>query len=207
MAWEAKQLPYTSLDGLSERQIAEHYKLYQAYVNKQNEIHQKLNATDWSKAIGQANPTWSEARGLKVEESFSLNAIRLHEAYFFGLGGDGEPSGEAAKLIEMDFGSIEDWKNEMTAEGLSARGWVVCAFDWSLGCASNFVCDAHNLYCIWNATPLLALDVYEHAYFLDYGTNRKQYLSAWWRNLNWDYVNQLISQYGIMQYHQEHKAA
>ncbi|MCL5291353.1 MAG: superoxide dismutase [Actinobacteria bacterium] len=207
MAWEARPLPYKSLDGLSERQISEHYKLYQGYVNKQNEIHSTLNNVDWSQALPQANATYSEVRELKVEESFALNAIKLHEGYFLSLGGNGQPSGDAVKLIEMDFDSLDEWKNEFMTEGVCSRGWVICAYDWTFGCLSNYICDAHNLYNIWNSTPLVILDVYEHAYFADYGTNRKDYMNAWWNNLNWDHINSVIQNYGIMEYHVKHKAA
>ncbi|MCL4499146.1 MAG: superoxide dismutase [Chloroflexi bacterium] len=190
MPWQAKPLPYKSLNGLSERQIAEHYKLYEGYVKKFNEIETKLNNVNWS----DANSTYSEVRELKIEESFALNAIKLHEGYFFSFGGNGQPSGNAVKLIEMDYGSIDGWKNQMFAEGVAARGWVVCAYDWSRACVENFVCDAHNLYNIWNATPLVILDVYEHAYFADYGTSRKEYISAWWNNLNWDIIGSVVAE-------------
>lgn len=204
MPWTAQPLPYASLNGLSERQISEHYKLYEGYVNKQNEIETRLNNVDWS----QANATFSEARELKVEESFSLNAIRLHEAYFNGLGASGEqPTGDVQTLLEADFGSVDNWKTEFLAEGIAARGWVVCAFDWATGCLRNFVADAHNLYNIWNCTPIIVLDVYEHAYFADYGTNRKEYLQSWLQNINWSHINSLISDYGIMQNHTKHEAA
>ncbi|MHB0975882.1 MAG: superoxide dismutase [Candidatus Aquicultorales bacterium] len=206
MPWEAKKLPYKSLDGLSERQISEHYKLYEGYVNKWNEIQTMLQNVDWSKA----NSTYSEVRELKVEESFALNAIKLHEAYFMSLGGNGSPSGDAIKMIEKDYGSVDRWKTQIMAEGVAARGWVVCAYDWSQACIENFVCDAHNLYAVWNATPLIVLDCYEHAYFADYGTNRKEYLEAWWKNLNWDFISNVITETDMLKHFEQygqHRAA
>ena len=77
------------------------------------------------------------------------------------------------------------------------RGWAWAAYDWDEGRLVNYVGDAQNTFPIWNATPLVALDVYEHAYFLDYQTDRASYIEAFFRNLDWGVVNGWLASYGI----------
>ena len=102
-----------------------------------------------------------------------------------------------ATLIRRDFGSIDDWRADLKASGMAGRGWAWTAYDWDEGRLFNYVGDAQNTYPIWNATPLVALDVYEHAYFLDYRTDRASYIDAFFDNLDWNVVNGWITQYGI----------
>ena len=113
------------IEGLSGKQLSEHYKLYEGYIKKANEIREKMAAVDKSLA----NATYSEVGELKRQESFALNGIKLHEAYFGVMGGDGKPSGLIEEEIIRDFGSFEAWKEDVVAAGLSARGWVVLAHD------------------------------------------------------------------------------
>jgi Fe-Mn family superoxide dismutase len=183
---EAKPLTYKSLQGLSEKQIAEHHDvLYVGYVKKTDEIREKLKTVDLTKA----NATSSELRALKLEEGFAVNGVRLHEGYFAAMGGQGgKASGNLLKMIEADFGSYEKWEAEFKALGLCARGWVVLAYDWEDMKLHNFLCDAHNQGGVWGCSTILILDVYEHAYFLDYGTKRKDYIETFMKNLNWKFV-------------------
>ncbi|MDO8672323.1 MAG: Fe-Mn family superoxide dismutase, partial [Dehalococcoidia bacterium] len=136
-----------------------------------------------------ANATFSPYRELKVEEGFALDAVKLHELYFDNLGGPGgRPTGKALSLIERDFGSYEAWEADLKAAGISARGWVVTAYDLEDGQLHNFICDVHNQGGIWSAIPIVVLDVYEHAYFVDYGTRRAAYLDAFVANLDWETI-------------------
>jgi len=179
---EIKNLPFKELSGISPKTIEIHWgKLYQGYVKKWQEIQEKLRNADRSSA----NATFSDLRELKVEETFAANAVILHEAYFDVLGGDGAVKGEIAEKIKGDFGSFEAWQEEFKALGLSSRGWVVLAFDFNEGRLRNYIADSHNSYGIWGASPVLVLDVYEHAYFVDYGADRKSYIEAFFQNLNW----------------------
>src|SRR3954454_15934280 len=151
------------LDGISSDTIAAHYKLYQGYVNKRNEILEKLAAVD----LDAANQVYSEFRVLKVELSFAIGGIKNHEIYFEHLGGaGGDPEGLTGRLIERDFGSAAGWRRDLKASGMAGRGWAWTAYDWDEGRLFNYVGDTQNTFPIWNATPLVALDVYEHAYFL-----------------------------------------
>jgi Fe-Mn family superoxide dismutase len=182
------------LDGISRASVEAHYKLYQGYVNKRNEILGKLAAAD----AGSANQVYSELRALKVDLSFAVGGIKNHEVYFEHLGGDGgDPTGAIGDLIKRDFGSAEAWRADLKATGMAGRGWAWTAYDWDEGRLFNYIGDAQNTYPIWNATLLVALDVYEHAYFLDFQTDRGAYIDKFFDNLDWGVVNAWVSEYRI----------
>jgi Fe-Mn family superoxide dismutase len=182
------------LDGISRESVEAHYRLYQGYVGKRNEIMRRLGDVD----LGAANQIFSELRGLKLELSFAVGGIKNHEVYFEHLGGDGgAPKGAIGKLIERDFGSADAWREDLKATGLAARGWAWTAYDWDEGRLFNYLGDSQNTFPIWNATPLVALDVYEHAYFMDFGTDRASYIEAFLANLDWGVVDGWVGQYGI----------
>jgi Fe-Mn family superoxide dismutase len=182
------------LEGISRVTIEAHYRLYQGYVAKRNEILGRLATAD----LGAANQVYSEVRSLKVDLTFAVGGIKNHEVYFDHLGGSGgDPSGPIRGLIEREFGSIDAWRLDLKATGMAARGWAWTAYDWDERRLFNYVGDAQNTFPVWNATPLVALDVYEHAYFLDYQTDRATYIDAFFANLDWDVVNGWIGVYGI----------
>jgi Fe-Mn family superoxide dismutase len=182
------------LDGISREAVEAHYKLYEGYVSKRNEILGKLAEVD----LSAGNQVYSELRGLKVELSFAVGGVKNHEIYFEHLGGEGgDPTGLIGDLIERDFGSVDDWRADLTATGMAGRGWAWTAYDWDEGRLFNYIGDAQNTFPIWNATPLVALDVYEHAYFLDYRTDRASYIEAFFNNLDWTTVNDWASSYQI----------
>jgi Fe-Mn family superoxide dismutase len=187
---EIKELPFKTLNGISQKAIDIHWgKLYQGYVKKWQEIQEKLKAVD----LSQANATFSELRELKVEQTFAANAVLLHEAYFDILGGDGQPAGKITEALAKDYGSFENWLAHFKALGLAARGWVVLAYDFNDGTLKNYIADAHNLYAVWGAAPLIVLDVYEHAYFIDFGSDRKSYIETYFKNLNWQKIEKKFS--------------
>jgi len=193
---DIKPLKFKQLSGLSEKQISEHHDvLYAGYVKKINEIRTKLESVNKD----DVNATFSDFRELKVEESFALNGVKLHEGYFDNLGSNGRPQGKIIELIKEDFGSLENWDKDFRACGIAARGWVILAFDLDSKKLHNFICDAHNSYGIWNCIPLLIMDVYEHAYFLDYATARKKYIDVFMQNINWQFVNSLVEKYKIVE--------
>jgi superoxide dismutase, Fe-Mn family len=182
------------LDGISRESVEAHYKLYEGYVAKRNEILGKLGEID----LSTANQVYSEIRALKVELSFAVGGIKNHEIYFEHLGGDGgDPDEAVGALIERDFGSADAWRADLKASGMAGRGWAWTAYDWDEQRLFNYVGDAQNTFPIWNATPLVALDVYEHAYFLDYRTDRASYIDAFFHNLDWETVNEWVGTYGI----------
>jgi Fe-Mn family superoxide dismutase len=190
-----EQLKYAKLDGMSERQLKEHHDvLYASYIKKIDEIEEKLKKAD----LVTANATSSDLRSLKIEETFALNGVKLHEGYFENMKEGGSAAqGAILTLIERDFGSYEHWLEEFKALGLASRGWVVLAYDLDEKRLKNIVCDTHNQGGVWNAIALFIVDVYEHAYFIDYATARKAYIEAFFKNINWEYVNSRIALYGI----------
>ena len=109
----------------------------------------------------------------------------------------GEPTGSFGARVKRDFGSVDAWRSDLKATGMAGRGWAWTAYDWDEGRLFNYIGDAQNTFPVWNATPLVALDVYEHAYFLDYQTDRASYIEAFFDNLDWDVVNGWVDQYGI----------
>ncbi len=188
---EVKPLKYTELPGLSKRQLSEHHDvLYAGYVKKYNEIIEKIATTD----LTTANGTYSEIRELFVEKNFALNAIKLHESYFDNM--TDKPvqlEGTVKRLIEERWGSVEKWQDEFIALGISARGWVVLAFDYNLGTLENYIYDMHNQGGVADTELVLVMDVYEHAYFLDYATARKDYITKFMEVIDWNVVNKRVA--------------
>ena len=182
------------LEGISRQTIEAHYRLYEGYVAKRNEILGQLAGVD----LTTANQTYSELRALKLELTFAIGGIKNHELYFEHLGGSGgDPKGQFGELVTRDFGSVAAWKADLKATGLAARGWAWTAWDWDEARLFNYIGDAQNTFPVWNATPLVALDVYEHAYFLDFETDRAAYIDAFFNNLDFGIVDGWVEAYGI----------
>jgi len=188
------------LNGISQRTMEEHYELYKGYCGKVNEIQERLNAVD----RGSANQIYSDLRGLRVDLSFAIGGVKNHEIYFAHLGGKGgQPMTRVMEMIKRDFPSYDAWLADFKASGLAARGWVWLAYDHDFQTLTTAVGDAQNTFPIWNSTPILALDVYEHAYWIDYGRARAKYIDAFFNNLDWGVVEQNLEKALAMQ--QVHK--
>ncbi|MDO8584743.1 MAG: Fe-Mn family superoxide dismutase [bacterium] len=187
------------LDGLSLKMITEHFKLYEGYVKKSNEIQQKLEEADKS----EANGVYSYIGELKRQETFAVNGMKLHEVYFGEL--NGSPSTSSGTIIETmiieDFGSMDAWKLDMVATGLAARGWAILCYDFRDNKLHNYGADGHNVGAVWGAIPLIALDIYEHAYFMDYGVRRLDYIASFFKNLDWNYVNAIAEKFELQKQH------
>jgi Fe-Mn family superoxide dismutase len=113
----------------------------------------------------------------------------LHELYFENLAkGGGSPGGKLADMIARDFGSIEKWTAEFKACGMAARGWVLLSYSYVDSKLHNYCLDSHNTNFPVRSTPLLVMDVYEHAYAIDYGVKRPPYIDAFMANINWPVV-------------------
>lgn len=198
MKLEVRPLKYKSVEGLSERQLAEHHDvLYAGYVKKYNEIVEKLEKVD----LSAANATYSELRELQHEKGFALNGVKLHQYYFDNMTDKPAPiDGAIKQLIEQRWGSYGAWTNEFAALGVAARGWVIMSWDFDLEQLDHYICDAHNQGGIWNGTTILVMDVYEHAYFLDYGTARKDYVAKFMAAIDWQVVNDRLPRWVIDKY-------
>lgn len=192
---EPQPLKYKSVPGISERQLAEHHDvLYAGYVKKYNEIMEKLATAD----LGSANASYSELRELMVEKSFALNGLKLHELYFANLTDTPQPvEGKVKDILAKQWGSFEAWQEQFAALGIASRGWVVLAYDYALGRFDNYIFDVHNQGSIVDTEIALVLDVYEHAYFLDYGTARKDYIEKFMAAIDWPEVNKRIAHHEV----------
>ena len=178
------------LEGLSQSQISQHLKLYQGYAKKANEIHRKLKDVD----LASANPTYSPLRELLAEQSYALNGAIYHEYYFGNLGGKGiDPSGDLRAALDERFGNFAKFNDYIKAAGKSMRGWVILGYNTRIGCIDIFGLDLHNFLSPANVVPVLVLDVYEHAYMVDYGIERAKYLDAFMQNVDWEIANRRLS--------------
>ena len=187
--FEVKPLPfpYDALEGISEKQIRYHHdKHYASYVKNRNNIEQRLKEA-------RDKGDFSAIRALKLNESHNASGMILHEIYFDCLGGkDGLPTAKLAKKIEEDFGSFENWKKEFIRIAKSSRGWVLLCFDPTDNRLHNFNVDFHDIGAVWGSIPILVLDVWEHAYYLDYGPDRGKYIEAFFNNINWEKINKKL---------------
>jgi Fe-Mn family superoxide dismutase len=185
------------LDGISRQTMEDHYKLYEGYAKKANECRKILNEFDYSQIEG--NQVYSPLRAVKVDYTFALLGYKNHDLYFGHLGGEGgPPQGRFAELMEAEFpGGVAAWQEAVKKDASAARGWVIVDYDLNDGSLFNYILDSQNLWAVYNMVPVLAIDVYEHAYVRDFGATpdgRKEYVQAFFRNLNWDHVNRQLAQ-------------
>lgn len=176
------------LRGLSERLIVSHYENnYSGAVRRLNAITAQLEALD----IGSA-PVFV-INGLKREQLIAANSMVLHELYFDNLAPDGLPGGVLATALAHDFGSLERWRSEFVAMGKAlggGSGWVLLTYSHRDGVLLNQWASDHA-HVLAGATPILALDMYEHSYHIDYGARAAAYVDAFMENVNWTNIARL----------------
>jgi Fe-Mn family superoxide dismutase len=172
-----------SVKGISEKILVSHYENnYVGAVKRLTAIAAQLAELDFSKAPGFV------INGLKREELIAMNSMILHEAYFDSLGGGGSARGTLAEAIARDFGSVERWRAEFSAMGKAeggGSGWVLLMYsprDKRL--VNQWAADHTNA--IAGGRPIVALDMYEHAYHMDYGAKAGGYVDAFMEAINWD---------------------
>ena len=187
MRYQLKQIycrPWT-LSGLSIKLIESHYENnYGGALRRLNAITEQLEVLDWAKTPGHV------INGLKREELIALNSTLLHELYFASLGGEGRPTKTMSEALARDFGSVQKWRAEFSAMGYSlggGSGWVLLSWVPRDGRLINQYAADHSQ-SIPGAIPILALDMYEHAYHLDFGANVKAYVDTFLRNIDWQAV-------------------
>jgi superoxide dismutase, Fe-Mn family len=180
-----QELPFSpaALRGLSERLLQSHHQNnYGGAVKRLNAIRNQFAQMDFATAPGFV------INGLKREELIATNSMLLHELYFGSIGGDGESMLPAMKLaIEANFGSIERWRSEFVAMGKAlagGSGWVMLTFQPREGTLVNQWAADHT-HAVAGGVPILALDMYEHAYHLDYGASAASYVDAFMGNIDW----------------------
>ncbi len=171
---------------INRQQFEAHMRLYEGYINKMNEI-DKLLMTEPD--LENANSTYSKFRGLKRGETYALNGVILHEYYFENIGGyDTEPDEIIKKIFDRDFGGYENWIENFIATAKASRGWAILCYDPRSDRYRNISLDAHDVGNIQLSTPLLVLDMYEHAYFLQYADKKADYINNFMKNIDWDIV-------------------
>jgi Fe-Mn family superoxide dismutase len=184
----AKAIKGTEKVGIHAKTHEEHLKLWQGYANKTNEIRKALAELDTDPA--KANQIYSQMRALKVNYAFAYGGYLNHNVYFETLGGNGGPAtGAVADMISATYGSFEKWAADWKASGIAGRGWVYLAYDHEENRVWNYIGDAQDTFPAWNNTLILAMDVYEHAYYLDFQTARAKYIDAYMGAIDWDAVN------------------
>jgi Fe-Mn family superoxide dismutase len=189
MSFHARPISFKPprLKGLSARLIASHYENnYGGTVRRLNAIRGDLANLDPASVLG------FRLNGLKREELIATNSMLLHEAYFEALGeaGGGDPTGALAEAIARDFGSLAKWRTEFVAMGRAlggGSGWVVLTRSPRDDTLVN-VWAADHTHSLAGGTPVLALDMYEHAYHLDFGSNAATYVDAFMNNIAWERV-------------------
>jgi Fe-Mn family superoxide dismutase len=184
MRYQLKQIhcrPWT-LNGLSLQLIESHYENnYGGALRRLNAITGQLGSLDF------ANTPPHVLNGLKREELVALNSTLLHELYFASLGGDGQPTKEMSQALARDFGSLERWRAEFRAMGYAlggGSGWVLLSYVPRDGRLINQYASEHSQ-SIASGVPILALDMYEHAYHMDFGANARAYVDTFFRNIDW----------------------
>jgi superoxide dismutase, Fe-Mn family len=173
------------LNGLSQRLIESHYENnYGGALRRLNAITERLESVDFNDTPGYV------IAGLKREQLVALNSTLLHELYFASLGGDGKPSEILADVLSRDFGSVDRWRSEFVALAnalAGGSGWVLLVYVPRDRRLVNQHAADHSQAAA-GGIPILALDMYEHAYHLDFGANAAAYIDAFMRNIDWQAV-------------------
>src|SRR5499425_2780601 len=191
MTYHIKQIhcrPWT-LSYLSIKLIESHYENnYGGALQRLNAITEQLESLDFASTPGHV------LNGLKREELVALNSTLLHELYFASIGGDGQPTKGMIEILARDFGSFERWRGEFSAMGYAlggGSGWVLLTYIPRDKRLINQYAAEHSQ-AVASGVPILALDMYEHAYHMDFGANAKAYVDTFLRNLDW---NELLARY------------
>ena len=187
MRYQLKQIycrPWT-LSGLSLKLIESHYENnYGGALRRLNAITEQLESLDFATTPGYV------VNGLKREELIALNSVLLHELYFASMGGDGRVTSPMAEALARDFGSVQRWRAEFSVMGYAlggGSGWVLLSWLPHNGRLINQYASEHSQ-AIAGGVPLIALDMYEHAYHIDFGANAKAYVDTFLRNVDWKAV-------------------
>jgi Fe-Mn family superoxide dismutase len=176
--------------------MQDHYKLYEGDAEKVNECRRRLDELDRPDAV--ANQADPEMHALSIDYASALLEYKNHDLYFAHLGGEGGgATGRFAELAESQFNGLDSWLDAMKKAASVAGGWVIVGYDLDDGSLFNYILDSQDAGAVYGVVPVLALDVYEHAYAADFGATpegRKEYVEAFFRNLDWNHVNQHLGQ-------------
>ncbi len=187
MKYEIKNFEHLiGLEGFSEQLLKNHFTLYQGYVNNFNKLDETLVKIE--EEGKHATPEYAE---LNRRLGWEFNGMRLHELYFENLvkGGTTLKEGKLHKAILKEFGSLEFWEKDFRSMGgMRGIGWVVLYYDEKNGRLFNVWINEHDVGHFSGCMPLLIMDVFEHAYMIDYGLKRMDYVTAFFKAIDWDAV-------------------
>ena len=187
MAYTAKDYSrLIGMEGFSETLLKNHFTLYQGYVTNTNKVLDTLDQILKDNKI--STPEFAE---LKRRLGWEFNGMRLHEYYFENLGGTGgiNKEGKLSNKLSEDFGSYEAWEKDFKAVGtMRGIGWAALYQDIANGGLINFWINEHDISHPAGCNPILIMDVFEHAFMIDYGLKRADYIEAFFKNIYWDVV-------------------
>ncbi len=190
--YKAADYPRLSkMPGFSAQLTASHMKLYQGYVTNTNTLSEKLAAL-----LADGKEKTPEYAELKRRFGWEFNGMRMHELYFGNMGSDGTPQqgAQVYKTITEDFGSFENWRKDFAATGaMRGIGWAVLYKDNVSGRLFNAWINEHDGGHLAGCTPVLVLDVFEHAYLTDYQLERAKYIEAFFNVIDWEIVGKRCS--------------
>lgn len=190
-SYVAEPKPYKQVSELvSQKTKDSHMDLYKKYVETLNGVSAELDTADRSAA----DSRHCDFRSLKLDETFNLNTVWLHELYFancFDPHSEVYMDSKAYMRLERDFGTFEDWQKDFMACALSAgNGWAVCGYNVFLKRFVNTLISNHSQDVMLGLYPLVVVDMHEHAYYRDYLTDKRSYLVAQMREFNWNVIEE-----------------
>jgi len=194
LPYQAKPMPFdpSRINGMSEKILISHYQNnYVGAVKRLNAIDAQLASLDWP-----ASPNFL-INGLKREQLIATNSMILHEHFFNALGGGGRPSGALAAAINRDFGGFERWSAQFSSMGKAeggGSGWVILTYSPRDKRLVNAWAADHTT-TLAGGQPVLVLDMYEHAYHMDFGAKADSYVDAYMNIIRWDNAAQLYERY------------
>jgi Fe-Mn family superoxide dismutase len=194
--YKARQFPLSGLKGISDQTLEMHFKLYEGYVNETNKLNEKIAEFLKDGSVDQEEvPAYSE---ITRRRGFEYNGMVLHEYYFENMKKDGsvDPDTKSSfyQAAEKSFGSYKNWKTDFVGVGkMRGVGWAICNLNPANNALSNHWITLHETGNVSGFIPILVMDVWEHAFILDYKpAERPKYIEAFFTNINWDVVNQRL---------------
>jgi Fe-Mn family superoxide dismutase len=195
-SYQAKQLNLSGLHGISDRTLEMHFELYEGYVKETNRLTERIwDFLKDGRVDQEEMPAYSE---LTRRLGFEYNGMVLHEYYFGNMtrGGLGDPSKHSAfhRTAEAGFGSYDIWKADFVSIGrMRGVGWAICFQDPKRGCLTNHWVTLHEIGNVAGFNPVLVMDVWEHAFLLDYKpAERPKYIEAFFANIDWNVVEERL---------------
>lgn len=194
MAYEVKNFDrLLGTSGFSDNLLKNHFTLYQGYVTNTNKLHDALSAM-----LKEGKIATLEYAELKRRFGWEFNGMRLHELYFDNIVKDGKKVGSDSKVMRKiihDFSSYEAWEKDFKAAGtMRGIGWVVLYYDITSDRLFNVWVNEHDVGHLSTAAPLLVMDVFEHAFMLDYGLKRADYIESFFKAIDWSAVEERLEQ-------------